>query len=68
MVSNLNEELTDETEVIQKENGRITLRVNRRDTPSLTAMLLNTYSIADLSIENPPIEAVIDQIYQEGDV
>jgi ABC-type uncharacterized transport system ATPase subunit len=24
--------------------------------------------VADLAVEDPPIEAVIDQIYQEGDI
>jgi ABC-type uncharacterized transport system ATPase subunit len=28
--------------------------------------LLNHLPVVDLSVENPPIEAVIDQIYQEG--
>jgi len=30
--------------------------------------LLQTLPVADLVVEDPPIEAVIDQIYQEGDV
>jgi len=30
--------------------------------------LLNTLPVADLSVKDPPIEAVIDQIYQEGKV
>jgi ABC-type uncharacterized transport system ATPase subunit len=40
--------------------------VARAEAPSLTARLLNTFPVADLSVEDPPIEAVIDQIYQEG--
>jgi ABC-2 type transport system ATP-binding protein len=55
-------------EIIEQENGRLTLRVDRSTAPALTAELLNTLPIADLAVENPPIEAVIDQIYQEGDV
>ena len=54
------------TDVIERENGRLTLRVSRSEAPSLTAHLLNTLPVADLAVENPPIEAVIDQIYQEG--
>jgi hypothetical protein len=30
------------------------------------AQLLNTLPVIDLVVEDPPIEAVIDQIYQEG--
>jgi ABC-2 type transport system ATP-binding protein len=51
-------------DVIEQENGRLTLRVARSEAPSLTAHLLNTLPVVDLSVEDPPIEAVIDQIYQ----
>lgn len=57
-----------EVEILTRENGRFTLRVNREDSPKVTGTLLHTFPIVDLSVENPPIEAVIDQIYQEGDV
>jgi len=55
-------------EVIERENSTLTLRVPRADAPALTAQLLQTLSVADLAVEDPPIEAVIDQIYQEGEV
>jgi ABC-2 type transport system ATP-binding protein len=53
-------------DVVEHENGRLTLRVARSEAPSLTAHLLNTLPVADLAVEDPPIEAVIDQIYQAG--
>jgi ABC-2 type transport system ATP-binding protein len=53
---------------IRRENGRLSLRVSRDAAPSLTAFLLNNLPVADLAVEDPPIEAVIDQIYQEGNV
>ena len=56
------------TRIIERENGRLTLRVDRSAAPSITAYLLNTLPVVDLTVEDPPIEAVIDQIYQEGDV
>jgi ABC-2 type transport system ATP-binding protein len=55
-------------DVIERENGSLTLRVARSAAPSVTAHLLNTLPVADLAVEDPPIEAVIDQIYQGGDV
>ena len=42
------------------------LRAARANTPAIMAQLLNTLPITDLAVEDPPIEAVIDQIYQEG--
>lgn len=61
-------ELPPGTDVIERENGRLTLRVGRSEAPAITAYLLNTLPVADLAVEAPPIEAVIDQVYQEGDV
>jgi len=55
-------------EIIHRENGQFTLRVSRQKAPQITSNLLSSLPIVDLSVENPPIEAVIDQIYQEGDV
>jgi ABC-2 type transport system ATP-binding protein len=53
-------------DVVEQANGRFTLRVGRSETPALTAHLLNTLPVADLAVEDPPIEAVIDQVYQNG--
>jgi ABC-2 type transport system ATP-binding protein len=58
--------LPPETAVLEQQNGQVSLRVPRRDTSLVTAQLLNQLPIVDLSVENPPLEAVIDQIYQEG--
>jgi ABC-2 type transport system ATP-binding protein len=52
-------------EVLERENGRLALRVRRKDAPAVTARLLQTLPVSDLTVEDPPLEAVIDQIYQE---
>ena len=61
-------ELPPGVNIVERENGRLTLRVARSEAPSLTEHLLITLPVADLFVEDPPIEAVIDQIYQEGNV
>ena len=55
-------------DIVEHEDGRLTLRVSRSEAPALTAHLLNTLPVADLAVEDPPIEAVIDQVYQGGAV
>jgi ABC-2 type transport system ATP-binding protein len=55
-------------ELLDAEDGRITLRVGRAETPSATAHLLRTLPVVDLSVEDPPVEAVIDRIYEGGDL
>ncbi len=53
-------------ELLENEENRYVLRAKRELVPSLTAQLLQSNSITDLSIEDPPIEAVMDQIYSGG--
>ncbi len=53
-------------EVAALEGNILTLRVPRAEAPALTARLLQTLAVADLTVEDPPIEAVMDQIYTEG--
>jgi ABC-2 type transport system ATP-binding protein len=55
-------------ELLPKEDGHHNLRVTRSEVAIVTAQLLQQLPIADLSVEDPPIEAVIDQIYEEGSV
>jgi ABC-2 type transport system ATP-binding protein len=55
-------------DVVDRQRGHLTLRVARSEAPAITAYLLNALPVADLSVEDPPIEAVIDRIYQEGTV
>ncbi len=58
--------LEEGVDLIERQDGRLTLRVGRDQAPAITARLLETLPVADLSVEDPPIEAVIDQIYQGG--
>ncbi|HZU86413.1 MAG TPA: ATP-binding cassette domain-containing protein [Anaerolineaceae bacterium] len=60
-------ELPPGVEVISREADSLTLRAPRADAPALTARLLQSLPVADLTVEDPPIEAVIDQIYREGE-
>lgn len=63
-----NLELPAGIDLLSNENGSLTLRLPRSETPALTAHLLKTLPVTDLSVEDPPIEAVIDQVYQEGNL
>ena len=56
----------DKVEILEHEENKYVMRVERERVPSLTARLLQSNSVTDLSIEDPPIEAVMDQIYTGG--
>ncbi len=60
--------LPEDTAVLDHDPANLTLRVPRRETSAITAYLLNTLPVVDLSVENPPLEAVIDQIYTEAHI
>jgi ABC-2 type transport system ATP-binding protein len=47
-------------EVIDTTGGRITLRVSRDATPAVTTRLLSEHDVLDLTVEDPPIDDVIE--------
>lgn len=55
-----------DAQIIAAENGSTTIRAPRCTAAALTAQLLQTLPVVDLTVEDPPIEAVIDQIYAGG--
>ena len=53
-------------EVVEAEDGKVSLRVRREEVPAVTAQLLAELPVADLAVEEPPLESVIDRVYREG--
>jgi ABC-type uncharacterized transport system ATPase subunit len=53
-------------ELIEASNGTWVLRVPREDVARTTAQLLTDLDVADLAVEEPPLEVVIDRAYREG--
>lgn len=52
--------------IIEQQDHQLTLRVEREAIAMVTSSLLNNLPVIDLTVEDPPIEAVIDRIYQDG--
>ena len=50
-------------EVISHEEGVVTLRVLREETPRVTGRILADLPVIDLTVEDPPIEEVIDRVF-----
>ncbi|MEJ7773114.1 MAG: ATP-binding cassette domain-containing protein [Geodermatophilaceae bacterium] len=50
-------------EVLSSVDGRISLKVAKADTSSVAARLLAAFQVSDLTIEDPPIEDVIEQVF-----
>jgi len=52
--------------VIGNEDGKITLKVSRADAPAIAGRLLHDLQVADLTIEDPPIEDVIESVFADA--
>jgi ABC-2 type transport system ATP-binding protein len=50
--------------VVQREDTKVTLHVPRAETSATVARLLAEVPVIDLTVEDPPIEEVIDQIFR----
>jgi ABC-2 type transport system ATP-binding protein len=53
-------------EVVEREGDRTKLRVPKAETARIAARLLSEQDIADLTIEDPPIEDVIELVFAQG--
>jgi len=60
-------DLPDGAELVEESGNQVTLRVERAKAASVTARLLRDLPVADLTVEDPPIEAVIDRVYAGGE-
>jgi ABC-2 type transport system ATP-binding protein len=52
-------------EIVSVDGDRVLLQVSRTDAPEVTARLLKDLPVADLTIEDPPIEDVIERVFTE---
>jgi ABC-2 type transport system ATP-binding protein len=51
-------------EVLEREGTKVRLRVPRAETSATVARLLSEVPVVDLTVEDPPIEEVIDQMFR----
>ena len=50
-------------EVMESDEDRVLLRVSRADAPDVATRLLRDLPVADLTIEDPPIDDVIENVF-----
>lgn len=51
-------------DVLEAENGKVSIRVPKADAAGTVARLLSDLPIKDLTVEDPPIEEVIDIVFR----
>jgi ABC-2 type transport system ATP-binding protein len=54
-------------EVMLEESPRAKIRVERRLVPDVLSGILASYSVEDVSVEDPPLEEVIAEIFSQND-
>jgi ABC-2 type transport system ATP-binding protein len=52
-------------EVLERDGDRVKLRVPKAETPRVAARVLSEQQVADLTIEDPPIEDVIELVFAQ---
>ena len=52
-------------EIVHREGDRVVLRVSKEETSRVTARLLSDHAVTDLTIEDPPIEDVIELVFAQ---
>ena len=52
-------------EVVESVEGRVSLRVPKAETAQVTGRILSEQPVLDLTVEDPPIEDVIEQVFQQ---
>ena len=63
VLNETNADLTGYGEVLSEVDGRISLKVAKADTSAVAARLLAAFQVNDMTIEDPPIEDVIEQVF-----
>jgi ABC-2 type transport system ATP-binding protein len=58
--------LTEGCQLIQQDGQHYRFKVSRNKVPELAARLYATGNVADLSIEDPPLEDIIGQLFTSG--
>lgn len=53
-------------EILERDPPKMTLRLPRESVAAEAARLLARYSIEDITVEDPPIEDIIGQVFREG--
>jgi len=54
-------------ELIESEAPRIKLRVERSVVPEVLSKILAAHAVADVSVEDPPMEEVIAMMFKQAD-
>lgn len=52
-------------EVVSQQGSHVTLRIPKAETPQVTARILAELHVDDLTVEDPPIEDVIDKVFSQ---
>jgi ABC-2 type transport system ATP-binding protein len=52
-------------EVTRREANRVLLQVPKQETPRITAQLLADLAVTDLTVEEPPIEDIIQRVFAQ---
>lgn len=53
-------------DIMEQDEQNVTLRIKKEEIVPVAVHFMSNFKLTDLSIQDPPIEAVIDKVYREG--
>jgi len=53
-------------DLIGRDGGKVLLRMPKAETSRMTARLLNDHPVTELTIEDPPVEEVIERVFADA--
>ncbi len=59
-------DLRDYGEVVRSEELRVEIRIPKGEAAAITARVLSELPVTDLSVEDPPLEEIIEQVFRSG--
>jgi len=64
-VDHFNPNLGNYGEIVSQDGNRVTLRVRKAETAQVTARILTDIQVDDLTVEDPPIEDIIEKVFSD---
>jgi len=63
-IPGLHSELAEFGDIVERDGDTCVLRVGRAEVATTTGRLLNRFDVADLSVQEPPLESIMDQAFR----
>lgn len=65
-IEELKEKFTDSLQVMELAESYVLFKIQKEAVPEIVSEIFNSYCIGNVTINDAPIDSVIDEVYREG--